>query len=104
MPKKRAILGLPAYGRASGITQTGTTLAYSAILAQGGSPLSDSATVSATGFPNYTIYYNGQPTIKRKAMMAKSMANGIMWWEKGQDANDGSSLLKAACDTLGRSY
>jgi hypothetical protein len=37
-------------------------------------------------------------------MMAKSMANGIMWWEKGQDANDGSSLLKAACDTLGRSY
>jgi GH18 family chitinase len=104
MPKKRAILGLPAYGRASGITQTGTTLAYSAILAQGGSPLSDSATVSATGFPNYTIYYNGQPTIKRKAMMAKSMANGIMWWEKGQDANDASSLLKAACDTLGRSY
>lgn len=104
MPKKRAILGLPAYGRASGITQTGTTLAYSAILAQGGSPLSDSATVSATGFPNYTIYYNGQPTIKKKAMVAKSMANGIMWWEKGQDANDGSSLLKAACDTLGRAY
>jgi GH18 family chitinase len=104
MPRKRAILGLPAYGRPSGITQTGTTLAYSAILAQNGSPLSDSATVSVTGFNSYTIYYNGQPTIKRKAMLAKSLANGIMLWEKGQDANDASSLLKAACDTLGRSY
>ena len=104
MPRKRAILGLPAYGRPSGITQTGTTLAYSAILAQNGSPLSDSATVSVTGFNSYTIYYNGQPTIKRKAMLAKSLANGIMLGEKGQDANDASSLLKAACDTLGRSY
>jgi hypothetical protein len=25
-------------------------------------------------------------------------------WEKGQDRNDGLSLLKAVCDTLGRSY
>jgi GH18 family chitinase len=104
MPKKRAILGLPVYGRPSGITQTNTTLTYSAILTQGGSPLSDSATVSVTGFPNYTIYYNGQPTVKKKTMLAKSMANGIMWWEKGQDANDATSLLKAACDTLGRLY
>jgi GH18 family chitinase len=104
MPRKRAILGLPAYGRPSGITQTGTTLAYSAILAQNGSARSDSATVSVTGFNNYTIYYNGQPTIKRKAMLAKSQANGIMLWEKGQDTNDATSLLKAACDTLGRTY
>lgn len=104
MPRKRAVLGLPAYGRPSGITQTGTTLAFSAILAQNGSPLSDSATVSVTGFNAYTIYYNGQPTIKRKAMLAKSLANGIMLWEKGQDAHDANALLKAACDTLGRSY
>jgi len=26
------------------------------------------------------------------------------FWEKGQDRNDGLSLLKAVCDTLGRSY
>jgi hypothetical protein len=32
------------------------------------------------------------------------MANGIMMWEKGQDRNDGLSLLRAVCDTLGRSY
>jgi len=27
-----------------------------------------------------------------------------MMWEKGQDRTDGLSLLKAVCDTLGRSY
>ena len=37
-------------------------------------------------------------------MLAKSLANGIMLWEKGQDTHDATSLLKAACDTLGRTY
>ena len=60
--------------------------------------------VSAGGFTNYTIYYNGQPTAKKKAMLSKNMANGIMMWEKGQDAHDGNSLLKAVCDTIGRTY
>jgi hypothetical protein len=44
------------------------------------------------------------PTVKRKAKLAQSMANGIMMWEKGQDRTDGLSLLKAVCDTLGRAY
>jgi chitinase len=104
MPTSKFVLGLPAYGRASGITQTGTTLSYQAILAQGGNPLSDSAIVTAGGFTNYTIYYNGQNTIKRKAILAKQSGNGIMMWEKWQDAADGNSLLKAACDTIGRAY
>lgn len=104
MPRQRAVLGLPAYGRPSGITQTGTTLTYAAILTQNGSPLADSATVSVTGFNAYTVYYNGQPTIKRKAKLAQTLASGIMLWEKGQDSHDANSLLKAACDTLGRSY
>jgi len=104
MPRQRAVLGLPAYGRPSGITQTGTTLTYAAILTQNGSPLADSATVSVTGFNAYTVYYNGQPTIKRKAKLAQTLASGIMLWEKGQDSHDVNSLLKAACDTLGRSY
>ncbi|HVK96775.1 MAG TPA: hypothetical protein VM368_03105, partial [Flavisolibacter sp.] len=67
-------------------------------------PLSDSAVVSNGSFTNYTIYYNGQPTVKKKAMLAKEMANGIMMWEKWHDAVDNNSLLKAACDTLGRPY
>lgn len=104
MPASKCVLGLPAYGRPSGITQSNTVLTYKTILAQGGNPLLDSAIVSAGGFSNYTIYYNGQYTVKRKAKLAKDIANGVMLWEKWQDAADGNSLLKAACDTVGRSY
>ncbi|HEX6334985.1 MAG TPA: glycoside hydrolase family 18 protein [Flavisolibacter sp.] len=104
MPKAKCVLGFPAYGRPSGITQSGTVLAYRDILAKGGSPLSDSAVVTNGSFTNYTIYYNGQPTVKKKAKLAKDIANGVMMWEKWHDAHDGNSLLKAACDTVGRVY
>lgn len=103
MPQQKAVLGVPAYGRPSGMTQI--TLTYAQILGRGGSALSDSAIVTDAGWPSpFTIYYNGQPTVKKKAMLAKSMANGVMMWEKGQDTHDGTSLLKAMCDTLGRTY
>jgi GH18 family chitinase len=104
MPRSKCVLGFPAYGRPSGITQTNTVLSYKAILAQGGNPQLDSAVVTAGGFNNYTIYYNGQYTVKRKAKLAKDIANGVMMWEKWQDTGDDNSLLKAACDTVGRSY
>jgi chitinase len=107
MPKQKAVLGIPAYGRPSGITQTNTVLTYAQILTQTGSASAqtDSAIVTATGWPSpYTIYYNGQPTAKKKAMLAKAGANGIMMWEKGQDSHDATSLLKAVCDTIGRAY
>ncbi len=104
MPPAKCVLGLPAYGRPSGITQSGTVLTYKSILAQGANPQYDSAVVTAGAFTNYTIYYNGQYTVKRKAKLAKDIANGVMLWEKWQDAVDGNSLLKAACDTVGRTY
>lgn len=105
MPKAKAVLGIPAYGRPSGITQTNTVLSYGQILAQGGSALSDSAIVTASGYPApYTIYYNGQPTVKKKAMLAKTTGNGVMMWEKWHDTHDGTSLLRAVCDTIGRAY
>lgn len=104
MPASKTVLGIPAYGRPSGITQSGTILTYKSILAQGANPLYDSAVVTSGAFTNYTIYYNGQYTVKRKAILAKQTANGVMFWEKWQDAADGNSLMKAACDTVGRSY
>ena len=104
MPKAKAVLGFPGYGRPSGITQSGTVLAYHDILTKGGSSQTDSAVVSNGNFVNYTIYYNGQPTVKKKAILAKQIANGVMLWEKWHDAHDGNSLLKAACDTVGRVY
>jgi GH18 family chitinase len=104
MPAGKAVLGIAGYGRPSGITQTNTVLSYSDILSRGGNPQSDSAIVTNGGFSNYTIYYNGLATVKKKAMLAKQMGNGIMLWEKSQDAHDNSSLLKAVCDTVGRTY
>jgi chitinase len=104
MPAAKCVIGFPAYGRPSGITQSGTILTYKDILSRGGSSQSDSAIVTNGGFTNYTIYYNGQPTVKKKAIYAKQNANGVMMWEKWQDAMDGNSLLKAACDTVGRTY
>lgn len=104
MPPAKCVLGFPAYGRPSGITQSGTVLTYKTILSQGGDPQLDSAIVTAGGFTNYTIYYNGQYTVKRKAILAKQVANGVMMWEKWQDTIDANSLLKAACDTTGRPY
>lgn len=104
MPSQKCVLGFPAYGRPSGITQTGTVLGYKDILSRGGSSQSDSAIVTNGGFTNYTIYYNGQPTVKKKTILAKQTANGVMMWEKWFDAMDGNSLLKAACDTIGRAY
>ncbi|MES2882772.1 MAG: glycosyl hydrolase family 18 protein, partial [Bacteroidota bacterium] len=102
MPREKLVLGFPAYGRPSGITQSGTILAYKDVLAKGGSPLSDSAIVTNGSFTNYTIYYNGQPTVKIKTKLAQAQGNGVMMWEKWHDAMDGNSLLKAACDTIGR--
>jgi len=105
MPASKCVLGVPGYGRPSGITQSNTILTYSGILGQGGNPQYDSAVVTSSGYPSpYTIYYNGQYTVKRKAKLAKDIANGVMFWEKGQDAHDNNSLLKAACDTVGRGY
>ncbi len=104
MPAAKAVLGVPAYGRPSGMTQSGTIKTYKDILAAGGNAQYDSAVVSTTTYPSYTVYYNGLYTVKRKAKLAKDIAGGVMFWEKGQDAMDNNSLLKAACDTVGRTY
>ena len=104
MPASKAVLGIAGYGRASGMVQTGTTLSFADILLQGGNPQLDSAVVSNGSFLNYKIYYNGLATVKKKAMLAKQSANGIMIWEKSHDAHDNNSLLKAVCDTIGRTY
>jgi chitinase len=104
LPAGKAVLGMAGYGRPSGITQVGTILSYDEILTQGGNPQSDSAVVTKGSFTNYTVYYNGLATVKKKAMLAKQTANGIMLWEKSQDNHGNNSLLKAVCDTIGRVY
>jgi hypothetical protein len=39
------------------------------------------------------MYYNGIPTIKRKTLLAKKEASGIMIWQLSGDAPGAKSLL-----------
>lgn len=95
IPKEKAILGFPAYGKQS----SNESLVYRDLLARGADPVKNSFSVDGVMY-----YYNGTDLIKQKALLAKSRANGMMIWELYQDANGANSLLKAANDALARPY
>lgn len=95
LPKEKAILGLPSYGTNSADASVG----YRTLIAAGGKSDIDSSSYNGSMY-----YYNGTKTIKNKAILAKQRGNGIMMWEFYFDTNGSNSLLKAANDTLGRSY
>lgn len=95
LPKNKAIVGMPLYGKNS----AGTSIAFSAIEAAGQDVTLNIATVSGVQYG-----YNGINTIKQKTQLAKDRANGIMFWEFSHDSNTSNSLIKAANDQLGRSY
>ncbi|MFD2513561.1 glycosyl hydrolase family 18 protein [Pontibacter locisalis] len=95
LPKSKAVIGIPAYGKNS----SNSALTYRDLLWKGANPSEDSFVVNGT-----TYYYNGVETVKRKAALAQTQANGLMVWEFYQDANGQHSLLKAINDKLGRPY
>lgn len=95
LPKEKAIVGVPAYGK----NTSNSALTYRSLLWAGASPTEDSFEVN-----DVMYYYNGIETVKRKAQLAKEQANGVMVWEFYQDANGQNSLLKAINDQIGRSY
>ncbi|WP_186774420.1 glycosyl hydrolase family 18 protein [Chitinophaga pinensis] len=79
LPKEKAILGVPFYGRPSWES-------YAQLLARGASP--DADTYQGVG-------YNGIPTIKAKTNLAFDQGGGIMIWELSQDVTGANSLLNA---------
>lgn len=95
LPREKAILGIPSYGRNNANLSAG----YRTLIAAGGKSNIDSAAYNGSVY-----YYNGTKTVKDKAILAKQRGNGIMMWEFYFDTNGSNSLLKAVNDTLGRAY
>lgn len=87
LPKEKAVLGLPAYGKNAG----NTAMAFKDLLKAGADKNGSEFTIGTS-----TYYYNGIPTIKQKFTLAQASANGIMFWELAQDAAGENSLIKAA--------
>jgi chitinase len=84
-PKEKAVLGVPFYGRMPPVK-------YKDLIAAN----PEAAGTDAQG----TVYYNGQPTMRRKTEVAWRKGGGIMFWEISQDTSDGTSLLSAIHDQV----
>ncbi|MFB9058205.1 glycosyl hydrolase family 18 protein [Mariniflexile ostreae] len=80
LPKSKAILGVPFYGRPS-------WKSYATLIAEGASSTSDVYN---------GVYYNGTTTIKKKAELAQQRGGGIMIWELSHDTSNASTSLLAA--------
>jgi len=86
MPKEKAVMGVPFYGKG-----TGKSGSYRSLLARGADPYSDVYD---------TIYYNGIKTIQQKTKLAEKWGGGIMIWEISMDTTGQYSLLKAIHDAI----
>jgi len=79
LPKDKAVLGVPFFGRPGWI-------GYNELLSRGASP-------NADVFGN--IGYNGIPTIKKKTNLAYDRGGGIMMWDLSTDGAGATSLVSA---------
>lgn len=95
MPKDKAILGMPLYGKDA----SGSSIGFRDIEAAG-----QDVTLNVGTVNEKTYGYNGIALIKQKTQLAKEKCNGIMFWEFAHDSNTNNSLIKAANDQLGRNY
>jgi GH18 family chitinase len=95
MPKEKAVLGIPAYGK----NANNSAKAYRDFVAAGADVSLDNASIDGVQY-----YFNGTITTKKKAKLAKDVANGIMFWEFYHDDNSDKSIIRAANDELGRNY
>lgn len=94
LPKEKAVLGLPAYGKTE---DNKTAMSFRDLLNNGADKSGSEFTVAGLKY-----YYNGFPTISTKINLVKAKANGIMFWELGQDAIGENSLIRAATAYLAK--
>lgn len=83
LPKYKAVLGVPSYGRA---TKDKKVTFYKDLVTQGANPNDDVYNA---------VDYNGLATARKKATLAKQRAGGIFMWEINLDTKDSTSLLRA---------
>lgn len=108
MKKEKCVMGLPLYERPSGIKQQGRVKTYATILQSGCNPYKDSAVIKIDttkvkdSLTQYTIYYDGINTIKKKTRGAIKYGGGVMFWEIGQDVNSKYSLIGAAVKEIAK--
>ncbi len=95
MPREKAVLGIPAYGK----NANNSAKAYRDFVAAGADVSLDNTSIDGIQF-----YFNGTITTRKKAKLAKDIANGIMFWEFYHDDNGDKSIIRAANDELGRNY
>lgn len=87
LPKEKAVLGVPAYGK----TAANVAMSFKDLLKAGADKNGSVFTIPGGA----TYYYNGLSDIQQKNQLAKSSANGIMFWEIAQDAVGENSLIKS---------
>ena len=94
LAKSRAVLGVPFYGYGFGAAFKNRDYPYATIVA-------DYPSAENLDQVGDTIWYNGIPTIKRKAgYVASRGLGGIMIWSLDYDAKGERSLLSAIHATL----
>jgi chitinase len=98
IPKDRIVLGVGFYGYGFGPTpdSPASSMNFGDIVNR----FPGAENVDQLDLPGGAIlYYNGIPTIKRKTILAKAQASGIMIWQISGDATGDKSLLRAIYDT-----
>lgn len=82
LPPDKLVLGVPFYAQPKDVP-------WSAIVAAG----AEAMQADRWDIAGSTVTYNGIPTMRRKAELARQQAGGVMIWELGQDAPGAASLL-----------
>ena len=93
------VLGVPFYGHAFG-TYRGNEHDYKGLLTAYGEQAAENDVVGQACPGCSYVTYNGRPTIRAKAELAKQYGAGIMIWELSADIQGPDSLLDAVYDSL----